>query len=415
MRVENFRMERGESKVAACASVTWEDCDRSRQELFFETDAQYADSLSCNPDAFLLACAIPALHFKEQRIFLEGEVCPELVDGLNMAMHLLRHWYYEPDRKIVAIEAPKKRGLEGSARPKHAATFFSGGVDSYATLKMNRRNFPAAHPWSIKDGFVSYGLELDIPETFDYVYRMLSDVAPDVGIELIPVNTNIYLEYREEDRKKKFDFWIYKFQGAVLAAIAHAFSKRLAVMSIAATYDLPNLNLWGSHPLLDPNYSSVDLRIRHDGLALSRLKKVEAIKDWDVALQHLRVCNQGERYEPGKLNCGICEKCIRTALELLVVGKLKECTTLPYDDVTEEMVRKYANIHDDYVKSCYLDMIPTLGLCGREDLVRGIRYRMDVYRDKIKAKHPLIEKIKQFDQENLDGKIGRIKRKLLTR
>ena len=256
-------------------------------------------------------------------------------------------------------------------------------------------------------------MELEEPETFDYVVDSLKKLAPEAGVEPIPVKTNIYLEYRAEDRKNKFDFWVYKFRGPVLAAIAHAFSNRLAVLSIAATYDLAYLDLWGSHPLLDPNYSSVDLRIRHDGLALSRLKKVEIIKDWDIALNHLRVCNQGHRYEPGKLNCGRCEKCIRTALELLVVDRLDRCVTLPYDDVTPDMVKQYGDIHDDYVISCYLDLIPSLNQIGRQDLVRAIEYRMEIYNaKKNKDKNSLREKIKRFDKSNLSGQVTRLKRKL---
>jgi hypothetical protein len=415
MKIENLRLEKREDKVAALASVTWEDSDRPRQELFFETDSIYAESLNCNPNAFLLACAIPALHFKEQRVCLEDEVCPELVDGLNTAMHWLRHWYYEPERKILTVEAPKQSKIPSSPMSKRAACFFSGGVDSFATLKSNRKNFSSSHPWSIKDGLIAYGLELERPETFDYVIDSLKDVPSAVGIELIPVKTNIYLEYRAEDRKNSFDFWVYKFQGAVLAAIAHAFSKRLAVLSIAATYDLPYLSLWGSHPLLDPQYSSVDLRIRHDGLVLSRLKKVEMIKDWDIAINHLRVCNQGLRYEPGKLNCGICEKCIRTALELLVVDRLDRCSTLPYDDVTADMVRHYGNIHDDYVKSCYLDLIPALNGIGRQDLVRAIEYRMEIYDAKNKDNNPLFEKFERFYKEKLNSQLSLLKRKLLKR
>ena len=412
MKIENLRLEKNGDTIAARASVTWEDNDRPRQELFFETEAVYEDSLSCNPNAFLLACAIPALHFRERRVFMEEEVCPELVDGLNTAMHWLRHWYYEPERKIVTIEARKQSQILNSDMPKRAGFFFSGGVDSFATLKSNRLNFPATHPWSIKDGLVAYGLELEDLDSFEYVTEMLKEVAPAVGIDLIPVKTNIYLEYRAEDRKDKFDFWIYKFQGAVLAALAHAFSNRLAVLSIAATFDLPYLGLWGSHPLLDPQYSSVDLRIRHDGLALSRLKKVEMIKDWDIALNNLRVCNQGKRYESGKLNCGRCEKCIRTALELLAVDRLDRCAALPYDDVTADMVRQYGDIHDDYVRSCFTDLIPALNRIGRMDLVRAVEHRMDIYDAKKKGSKTLIEKIKEFDQQDLNRHLTRLKRKL---
>lgn len=411
MKIENLRTEKRDKRMAVLATVTWEDSDRPPQTLFFETDAAYADSLTCNPNAFLIACAVPALHFRERRILLEEAVCPELVDGLTTAMHWLRHWYYEPERRMVVIEARKQGNVSSSPNPKRAGTFFSGGVDSFATLELNRRNFQDSHPWSIKDGLISFGLELDRPEAFDHVLDVLKQAAPAAGVELIPVNTNAYLEYREEDRKVGFDFWVYKFQGAVLAAIAHAFAKRLGVMSIAATYDLSYLSVWGSHPLLDPNYSSVDLRIRHDGLVLSRLQKVELIKDWDLALEHLRVCNQGARYEAGNLNCGRCEKCIRTALEMLAVDRLDRCAALPYNDVTEDMVRQSANIHSDYNESNYIELIPALNRRGRKDLVRAVEYQIDKYHAKASIIDPLFQKIRQLDQKNFGGKISGLKRR----
>ena len=54
-----------------------------------------------------------------------------------------------------------------------------------------------------------------------------------------------------------------------------------------------------------------------DGLELSRLEKVRLISEWDAAVNNIRVCWEGD--VPGE-NCGICEKCVRTQLELVAVG-----------------------------------------------------------------------------------------------
>ena len=288
MRVENLRSEKTEKRARIAATVTWENCDRPTHDVYFETDEAFAAGLTCNPNAFLVGCAIPAMHYGEERVSIDAEICPELRDGLTTAMSWLRHWYYDPDRALVRIEARTSSGFPTPRTPERAGFFFSGGIDSFATLRANRLGFPLEHPWSIRDGLIAYGLEMDKPEEFERAMDWLSGIPQETGITLIPVYTNLYLNYRPEDAEDHFRFWTYEFQGAVLAAIAHTFARRLTVVSIAGTFDLSSLEPWGSHPLLDPNYSSSDLRVRHDGIALSRLEKTRLAAGWDVTLQHLK-------------------------------------------------------------------------------------------------------------------------------
>ena len=248
---------------------------------------------------------------------MEAEVSPELLDGLPTVMSWLRIWF-RPNSRLVQIEAkPSHKGVV--TRPsERAGFFFSGGVDSLATLSSNRRIFPRQHPGSIKDGLIVFGLEVEQPDAFAVAEKAVADVAADSGVTLLPISTNVRL--LDEDWVSGGD----EFQGAALAAVGHAFAGRLTVLSIAATYDAANMGPWGSHPVLDPNFSTHTLRVHHDGVALSRLEKVRSLLDWPVALQRLRVCNRSEFYKPGMLNCGKCEKCVRTMLELLAVGALEK-------------------------------------------------------------------------------------------
>ena len=212
----------------------------------------------------------------------------------------------------------------------------------------------------------------------------------------------------DEDAKNHWSFFYYKFMGAALAAVAHAFARRLTVVSIAADYDIPNQKPHGSHPILDPNYSSSDLRIRHDGIALSRLAKTKLVADWDLALQHLRVCNMYKRYQPGRLNCGECRKCVQTMLTLLVLGVLDQTRAFPGDDVSEELVLTRARPKTPYQASSYQELIAPLSEKGRHDLVRAIERRLAKYHDRepgLKAGG------KRFDHKYLDGRLKRLIRK----
>src|SRR5690606_28784571 len=79
-------------RARVTATVTWEDCDRPPHEMYFETDEQFATALSFNPNAFLTACVLPAMRHGEERVLVEGQVCPELLDGLTTAMAWIRYW-----------------------------------------------------------------------------------------------------------------------------------------------------------------------------------------------------------------------------------------------------------------------------------------------------------------------------------
>ncbi len=409
MKIENLRSGKEGNRARVAATVAWEDCDRPTHEVYFETDESFSEGLSCNPHAFLVGCVIPAMHYGEERVFVDAEICPELRDGLITAMSLLRHWYYDPGRPLVRIEAGTRSDLPTPRTPERAGFFFSGGIDSFATLRTNRLGFPLEHPGSIKDGLLVYGLELDDPESFKPVLDSLSGVAQAIGITLVPVYTNVYLNYRQEDAENHFDFWRDEFEAAAFSAIAHAFSRRFSVISLASSFDIPQLRPHGSHALLDPNYSSSDLRIRHDGIALSRFAKTKVVAEWDVALQHLRVCNRYKRYQHGRLNCGECEKCVRTMLMLVAAGALDRTRAFPTDDVSEGLVRTALRIRDSSYVHYYQEMIVPLAERGRHDLVRAVECKIAEYhrRQKLTDWNAML---RGLDRQYLGGSIFRLRR-----
>jgi len=260
-----------------------------------------------------------------------------------------------------------------------------------STLRANHLNFPVGHPWRIQDGFLVYGLEIYSPEIFDLVRKHLTELARRIQITLIPVFTNHYLSLRNEDGKHHYDFWNYEYMGAALAAVAHSFADRFSVVSIASSDDIPSIVPYGSHPLLDPNYSSCDLRIRHDNIRRSRMEKTGMIAKWPDVLEYLRVCNQIKSYTPDSFNCGKCEKCIRTMLALVAHAALDKTHAFPHKDVTHEMIMKGSPITPAR-QIYYKEMIAPLKNIGRDDLVEGIKEKISQY-EKSLRKHPIRDKL----------------------
>ena len=82
---------------------------------------------------------------------------------------------------------------------------------------------------------------------------------------------------------------------------------------------------WHSHSLLDPLWSTEQTTIEYDGCEATRAEKSACISDHPVAIRRLRVCLARDT----DYNCGCCEKCLRTIINLRVAGASGKCQTLP--------------------------------------------------------------------------------------
>ena len=407
MQIKNLRRESIEGKMRVAATVIWEDCDRAPQEVFYATHGDFAQDLTCDPHAFLTACVLPALQLGERRVAIDAAICPDLRTGLLTAMGWFAKWYHLP-RNAIQIEA-KPEIRYPSPSVERAGSFLSGGVDSLALLRVNRLEFPRDHPRSIKDCFFIHGFDIGAfgdgnPEAdfFELALATLSPVAQDAGIALMPVYTNV------RHLADAVPFWIYEFHGAALASVAHAFSRRLTCVSIASGFSIRNMSYGATHPLIDSNYGGANLQIRHEGILLSRLDKVRLIADWAAALDSLRVCTMNA---PNMLNCGKCEKCVRTMTQLLAINKLGAAATFPSHDVSSAMLEN-VTITEKYQDAWYEELIAPLTEQGRHDLVAVIHKK----RQEFKAHLAWVEErdwkgaLKRFDRQYLGESLRKIYR-----
>ena len=377
MRIEDFGSEVVGGRARVFGTVKWEDCSRPDQKVYFETNPEFSRDLSINPHSFLIGGILPAMHFGEVRVHIDAAVCPELIDGLLTVMHCIRHWWYAPDQKIPLIETKIKSEPTNPKKPNRAGMFFSGGIDSLATIRCNRHSYPLNHPQSIKDGLLVYGLEVADPEAFKFVVSSVSELAKECNVTLIPVYTNL------RDLNDDWLFWSRSYQGAVFSAIAHAFFKRLDVISISSSHCFCRSPHYGTHPLVDPNFSSSDLQIKHTCYRLSRLEKTKMIADWEAALKNLRVCNQYGLYRANHLNCGRCEKCLITMTGLIAIGALGRTSAFGENDVSADQLKSKIRINSE-VEHYYEELIIPLTERGREDLANIIKVKLKNYRKKIK-------------------------------
>lgn len=372
MLITDLKLLKSDQVVRVSAMVKWEDVDRPDKEIFIQTEERFAPDFTCNPHSFLLGCVAPAMRFGERRIRLRADIDPGLKEGLRTVMALFSLWSggaYQP----LSIEAPTSATAPRHERSRRAGLFLSGGIDSLAALRLNRTTYPASHPGAVKDcllihgfdigGVVARGMKYHV---FQRAMESMAPVAADAGVEMILVYTNI--RHLCDER----ELWLNYFFGSVLAAAGHALTPRLNLLYIAASYDLPNLVPCASHPLLDPNFSSSDMPVRHTGAHLSRLDKLRIIAGWDPALQNMRVCLANV---PDELNCGKCEKCVRTMLGLEAIGALSKTRAFAQDQVTPGHLDGFS-ITIRHREPFYRELLAPLKQRGRTDLVEVIQKKL---------------------------------------
>jgi hypothetical protein len=237
-------------------------------------------------------------------------VSPRLLAGVDVAQQILRSWY--PELSRVEVEA-RPRSDSSAAPAVGCATFFSGGVDSFYTvlgsLDGTIREPRLTHLLYVR----GFGLALEQGRDLDLTQQALEDVARALDLELVPVSTNLTSRFPTK--------WDAHYHGAAMASVALALSKGIGRVLVSASFYYPDLVPWGSHPMLDPLWSTERLELRHVGCEVRRSEKVRKIGRSPLALGSLNVCLAREN-RGGPDNCGRCAKCVRTMVALQLLGLL---------------------------------------------------------------------------------------------
>jgi len=342
-------------------------------EVFFEVPADCGDLLADTPDAFLPIVAVLASMAGEETVTAE-RACPVLAEGVRTVLEWLRLWY--PDAvHPVTVEVSGHGPRSPSQRV--AGSLLSGGIDSLAILRANHLRLPIEHPSRIQVcALVNWnvGSERDVDrrafESVEAKRRQLEPFAAGAGVRFVPVYSNV-LSLADYPRAP---WWGKAIHGAAFASAAHALSGGLHTVHIASSHDLPDLEPLGSHPLIDTNLSSGYLRFVNEGLRLSRLAETAIVADWQEALDIVSVCINRYEVRAREGNCGRCEKCIRTSLALLALGKLDKARTFKADSITPHELHNIPISHD--VALYWAELVYGLRANGFLDLASAVEGKL---------------------------------------
>jgi len=224
-------------------------------------------------------------------------VSARLLRGLEAMQRVFVAWNSD-DFRLVPLEISVQ---EETPAGGWVLSAYSGGIDSSYTYVQEREAI--THLLLVQGFDGNFGDDIwhaNVEARAQFAHRE--------GKGLIPVANNVrtFIERRRLS-------WA-ALHGSLLAALGVALGARQ--MFIPSTFTLNELFPWGSHPLLDPLWSSDATRIIHHGLEATRTAKTVAVASHPASLDHLQVCWRGV-----DKNCGHCPKCVRTSLALHLIGK----------------------------------------------------------------------------------------------
>jgi len=242
------------------------------------------------------------------------------------------------------------------SKGERTCLLYSGGVDS--TVSLLRNLGPNISLMSVKG---TPDMRLWEAEFWDRVETGLSPFLKSLGVERHVVETNALdvVNFGELNRrfKGKFDsgWWENLAHGLLLTSLCSPYTYVGGInrMMIASSYSAENAHPWGSSPDSDRNIAWGAVTTIHDSFDMQRTRKVkEVLAPYMAAhpgLVRLRVCTgkRTERLASGVLNCGKCEKCIRTEMVLMWAGSDPSTCGFPppnFAEIKEGLIsRRFVN------------------------------------------------------------------------
>lgn len=274
-----------------------------------------------------------------------------LAENTERIMSMLSDWF--PSLTPVAIEAPS--GVPPTS-PRPAATrtalFFTGGVDSFHALLRDRDTIDALVL------VIGFDLRPDQTALCAQTIGMLRSVADHFGKQAVVVTTNL---------RPLFDTCLGwgKTHGAALAAVSHLLAPSFGHAFIASSFRHDQIYPWGTHPDLDPLWSTDTMQIHHRHADTGRVDKIRDIAADPFALRHLRVCwqNTDDTY-----NCGRCAKCLRTRFALDLAGAPPDAAPFAIPFEPERLIELTARLAPESPDRIFLpEMTAAFRAAGRTD------------------------------------------------
>lgn len=345
--ISNFRSAPGELSFTALI-------DGESHDLWIRGETAVAPPA----DAALAAGLMPAMR-SGGTLTIEEPVSSRLLRTQREYQSIQAAWSLDWDLGQVPlceveVQAPPRAPSHGGSG--RVAAFFSGGVDSWATVLANP---------DVTDLIFVHGLDL-VPGSPHHavlgeeVEGRLRGAATELGLEFHVVETNL----RElSDPLIRWE----AYNPSAIVAVALFLEPLFERILIAGDTDHQTQIPIGTSRMVDQLWSTEALEIVDDGGRFSREQRIAAIASHPVVQKTLRVCweNPGGAY-----NCGRCRKCMLTLVPLEALGVRERFTSFA-DEFDLDLVSGFA-INSPISLALWEDVLDTTRRAGRADLEAAV-------------------------------------------
>lgn len=321
--------------VRLCADITkinHNAASSKKSTLYFEFEERFAPYL-CHErsDAFVLGLLIMAM---EDNYDVEYEV------PLSEKLYYQLSIYFIPMVSKYNAEKLSNIQLKGTVSDKpvenlgKVATGCSGGVDSFYTIVRHNKEHVSKSFQLTHLVFSSTGtMDNNSKRIAEYYRKQLEEVkgiAKDIGCDTIGCYSNLHEYYR-------YPYWGFcNFFTPVYGSVVLAIQKLVKTYFVSSGDSIEYFHLdlskvHGHDGSVFDVYTvgcmnTENLSFYSTGVECSRIEKEDYISSDKAACKHLNVCGMeinGVEKTWKKRNCGICNKCLRTMVQLYVLGKLE--------------------------------------------------------------------------------------------
>lgn len=282
--------------------------DGKIRPLYFEYDAYYAQALNLDTVDGALIGLIPLALRDSRNIVCDGPVSGNLLHNIR---EILIPGLCIGDPRLYRSKVIAERFLDDSSTigiPRlGTAICFSGGVDSfYSLLKYYKYEDEKLRAAYLYTGNYSYTKDMKI------IHQRAVKVADSLKLKVILQNTNfneIFYEYNHLYthffKTLCGVFPLAKLLNGVVYNSGYDYTHHNVKYN--ATEDTARYELLLIYALSTPEFSII-----YSGAEVTRLQKISALLNFPLSYHNLNVC-----LEPGRhVNCGVCDKCVRTLLAL---------------------------------------------------------------------------------------------------
>lgn len=341
MKINNLRTIDNDDYLTISAKIESEKI--GNKELWFSIPKQYKNYLCTSQmDAFLVGLLYPAMQYNED-IYIDGCVSKKLLFNINTYVIPLLMSYSNSAKKIkVNAKSVSSEKFIG----KGIGTGFSGGVDSFSTIYdlYQKEKDPEIKINSLLFLNVgSHGADQKLSQSkFQKRYHHLQDFPTEIGVEFIPVDSNLH----------QFHPWGHQETHSLTSiagvlVLQNYFSKYYYSSSgldyndiIKSAYSYKGIDIGiFCDPILLPLLSTETIDFIIDGVQYTRTDKILNISNYGPTFKFLNVCVSGDDTHE---NCSACSKCLRTLLALDFSGNLDKYSNL-FD------IQKYKKLKSRYI------------------------------------------------------------------